>query len=248
MKPFLFMTSVEAVQLTGRKAGSLLELYLCLKEVEASSLYHHTHRFYRDHSFLGPWDRSDFALWASQNLKEEEAGERMGSLDARDYRTLEDLRGALLACLEPLMVDKQRWIRRVPPGLEFHFCKAVSLVLPTGRSARNLEGFLDALEGVDTSCLYHHLIEAPLHYHGEERPLANDFSRWLADSGFPEQARAVAAIDPYHRDLESLREDLLSVFRKDHLKALVRRVLDRAGRHSEGDAAARWLQRWRKGD
>ena len=248
MMPFVFETSVESVQLTGRKAASLMELYQELGEVEGSTLYHHTHRFYRIHSFLGPWDRSDFALWVSQNLKEEAVGERMGAMDPRDYRTLEDLRADLLTILDPLRKDEGRWTRRVPVGLEFHFCKSASIVFPTGHEARTLEDFVHALERVDTACLYHHLIEAPLHYHGPAREYPNDFSQWLANLGFPEPARIVAEIDPYRADLEALREDLLSVFRKDRLKAAARRVVDRLAHHPEGEAAALWLQRWRRGE
>jgi hypothetical protein len=248
MSPFLFMTSVEAVQLTGHKAASLLELYLYLKEAEGSSLYHHTHRFYRAHSFLGSADRSDFALWMANNLKEEAVAERMGALDLRDYRTLEEVRTALLGCMEPLMEDKDRWARRVPPGLEFHFCKSVSLVMPSGHEARNLEEFVFALERVDTSCLYHHLIEAPLHFHGPERAFANDFSQWLSDSGFPEPAQTVAAVDPYEGDLESLRRKLIAVLRPDRFRALAGRALDRLPRNPSGEAAALWLRQWRKGE
>ena len=248
MEPFLFMTSVEAVQLTGHRAGSLLELYLYLKEAEGSSLYHHTHRFYRSHSFLGAADRSDFALWVANNLKEEAVAERMGALDMRDYHTLEEVRAALLACMEPLMEDKERWARRVPPGLEFHFCKSVSLVLPAGYEARNLEEFLKALGKVDASCLYYHLIEAPLHFHGEPREYPNDFSQWLAQAGFPDQAKALAAVDPYQGDLEALRQRLLSVFEGERLRAAARRVADRLPRNSAGEASAAWLRRWRKGE
>lgn len=248
MEPFLFMTSVEAVQLTGHKAGSLLELYLYLKEAEGASLYHHTHRFYRSHSFLGSADRSDFALWVANNLKEEAVAENMGALDLRDYHTLEEVRAALLACMEPLMEDKERWARRVPPGLEFHFCKSVSLVLPAGYEARNLEEFLKALERVDVSSLYYHLIEAPLHFHGEPRQFPNDFSHWLGEGGFPEQAKALAAVDPYEGDLEELRQKLLSVFQSERLKAAARRVVDRLPRNPAGEASAAWLRRWRKGD
>lgn len=248
MEPFVFMTSVESVQLTGRKAASLMELYLGLQTAEGSSLYHHTHRFYRAHSFLGPWDRSDFALWTSQNLKEEAVGERMGAIDLRDYKTLEELRQALLTTLEGLIEDKDRWVRHVPSGLEFHFCKSVSLVFPTGHLARTLEEFVGDLEVVDTSCLYHHLIEAPLHYYGEPKIFPNDFSQWLSDSGFPDQARRVADIDPFRSDLEAIRKDLISVFRRDRFRNVVHKAVGRLPRFPAGEAAAHWLRRWRKGD
>jgi hypothetical protein len=246
MEPFIFMTSVEAIQLTGRKAASLLELYLGLKEAEGACLYHHTHRFYRAHSFLGLLDRSDFADWISQNLKEDVVAERMATLDLRDYQTMEELRPVLLAALETLMEDKHRWTRRVPPGLEFHFCKAVSLVFPTGHQARNLEEFIYALERVDISCIYYHLIEAPLHLHGLTREYANDFSQWLGGLGFTAQARALAEIDPYQDSLESVRQKSISVFLGYPWRAAARRVAERITRDPSGEAAAAWLRRWRE--
>jgi hypothetical protein len=247
MQAFRFMTSVEAVQLTGRRAASLMELYLGLKEVDGACLYHHTHRFYRAHSFLGHSDRSDFALWVGQNLREEAVAESLGSLDLRDYRTLESLRQALLAVLEPFMSDGERWIRRVPPGLEFHFCRSVSLVLDTGYVARDLEEFERALERVDVACLHHHLIEAPLHSQDTERRYPNDFSEWLADLGSDAQARAVAELDPYQGNLEIVRESVLRVLRGGRLNVLAQRVADRLPREPAGEAAADWLRRWRRG-
>lgn len=247
MEAFHFMTSVEAVQLTGRRAASLMELYLGLKEVDGACLYHHTHRFYRAHSFLGPSDRSDFALWVGQNLREETVAESLGSLDLRDYRTLESLRQALLAVLEPWISAGDRWIRRVPPGLEFHFCRSVSLVLHTGHQARNLEEFEQALERVDVSCLHYHLIEAPLHSYGVEKRYPNDLSEWLADAGLEVQARAVAEVDPYQGDLGSVRDQILRAVQGGRLRVLAERVVDRLPRDPAGEAAAEWLRRWRQG-
>jgi hypothetical protein len=246
VEPFLFMTSVQSVQLTGLKAASLGELYQGLQEVDGSSIYHHTHRFYRAFSFLGSQDRSDFSLWVGNNLKEEAVAELMGSLDMRNFHTIRDLRNALLATMEPLQETPDRWSRRVPPGLEFHFCRSTSLVMPAGYQARNLEEFLFALERVDISCLYYHLIEAPLHFESEQ-PFNNDFSLWLAGSlGLEEQARRVADIDPYRFDLETLRDRLVSIFRQDRLKAAVQRVLERVERNPADGAVASWLKRWRK--
>jgi len=248
MEPFVFMTSVEAVQLTGLKAASLAELHEGLQKVDGSSLYYHTHRFYRTHSFLGPWDRSDFALWVGDNLKEAAVSESLGTLDPRDYGTLRELGEDILRALEPLKEQPERWTRRVPPGLEFHFCRAVSLLQPAGYEARDLEEFLHALERVDLASLYYHLIEAPLHYFGPERRFANDFSNWLAvELGMEEQARSVAEIDPYRNDLEAVRKRLLGVFGKDRLKTVVQRALDHVGREPEEEAAALWLRRLRKG-
>ncbi|HVZ79860.1 MAG TPA: DUF5752 family protein [bacterium] len=244
--PFQFMTSVEAVQLTGIKAASLQELYEGLQKVDDASIYHHTHRFYRAHSFLGHSDRSDFALWVAQNLREEAVAERLGALDLRDYPTLSSLREAVFAILEPFREEPDRWARRVPPGLEFHFCRAVSLVLSTGHRASNLEEFVHGLERVDASCIHYHLIEAQLHYHGPDDGFHNDFSQWLLDLGFPEQAEAVAALDPYQGDLENVRKRLVGIVRGNRLRDTFHRIADRLSHDPAGEAASHWLKRWRK--
>ncbi len=247
MNSFLFRSSVESVQLTGLKAASLSELEEGLRRVDETSIYHHTHRFYRSHSFLGPSDRSDFALWVAENLKEAIVAERMGALDLRDYGSIQELREAILTTLDPLREAPERWNRSVPPGLEFHFCRSTSLVLPARYEARNLEEFLFALERVDISCIYFHLIEAPLHLAPAERRFNNDFSQWLSEGlGMQAQAQAVANLDPYRSDLETLRRDLISIFRRDRLKAAVRRVLERIPSQPAGEAATLWLRRFRK--
>jgi Family of unknown function (DUF5752) len=242
MEPFIFKTSVETIQLTDRKAGSLAELEAGLRESDGPTIYHHTHRFYRVHSFLGAWNRSDFALWAANNLKEEAVAERMAALDTRDFPSLEGLKQALLDCLTPLKENPDRWNRRVPQGLEFHFCRSVSLTFPVGYEASNLGQFLQALEHMDLSCLYYHLIEAPLHYHGDPRPYPNDFSNWLAALGLGEEAKALAELDPYRGDLESLRSRALELFRKKGPLAEVKPLAARV----EQEAKAAWLNNWRQ--
>ena len=245
MGAFVFMSSVEAVQLTGRRASSLLELFLGLEASDGAVLYHHTHRFYRSHSFLGPWDRSDFALWVGQALKEEALAERLGAVDPREFQDLSAFKESLLRILGSLLEERARWIRPVPPGLEFHFCRSVSLVFPTGYEARNLEEFAFALARVDLASLYYHMIEAPLHHRDPQGP-PNDLSRWLLEAGFPEKAAAVARVDPYRGDLEGLRADLLRVLRGNTVGSALRHAVERVGREPAGEAAAQWIRHWRE--
>jgi hypothetical protein len=242
---FRFMTSVQAVQLTGVRAGNLAELFAALRDVDGSSVYHHTHRFYRTHSFLGETPLSDFAFWVGENLKEAAVAERMAAVDPRDFATIRELRNALLAAIEPMREMPDRWERRVPPGLEFHFCRSVSLVLPTGREAKNLEEFVEALEHVDTTSLYHHLIEAPLHLDGE-RPYRNDLSDWLASAlGATALADAVAALNPYRKDLEGLRRDLVAIFRPRRFRRMIASAASR--QEPVSGLVSSWLRRWRGG-
>jgi hypothetical protein len=242
---FRFMTSVEAVQLTGVRASSLADLHAGMQQVDGSSIYHHTHRFYRTHSFLGGTPLSDFALWTGEHLQEAALGEEMGALDLRDFASIRELRTALLAKVESVRHAPDRWLRRVPPGLEFHFCRSVSLVLPTGLSARNLEEFVNAVERVDTTSLYHHLIEAPLRAEAG-RVYRNELSEWLA-TALEERnlAEAVAALDPYRGDLEGLRQDLLAIFRPRRVRRTIARVLKR--HEPVSGVVAAWFRRWREG-
>ena len=244
--PFRFMTSVQAVQLTGVKAGNLAEFFVGLHEVDGSSIYHHTHRFYRTHSFLGDTPLSDFAFWVGENLNEAAVSERMAAVDPRDFTTIRELGQALLAAIEPMREMPERWERRVPPGLEFHFCSSVSLVLSAGLVARNVEEFVDALERVDTTCLYHHLIEAPLHGDAA-RPYRNDFSQWLAgELGETQLADAVAALNPYRKDLEGLRQDLVQVFRPRRVRRMLAGIVAR--QEPASGVVGRWLKRLRGED
>jgi len=241
---FVFMTSVQSIQLTGLRAASLADLYSGLSEVDGSSIYHHTHRFYRTHSFLGETPLSDFAFWIGGALQEAAVAEQIASLDLRDFPTLRALRNALLAALEPLREQPNRWNRRVPPGLVFHFCRSVSLILPAGWTARNLEGFTEALERIDTGSLYYHLIEAPLRLESDNSD-RNDFSSWLEHAlDRKDLADSVKALNPYRGDLETMRKDLLAILKPGSARQALQNVLDRQEPASE--VVSSWFRRWRR--
>ena len=241
--PFSFMTSVQSVQLTGRRVATLADLHRGLAEVDGSAIYHHTHRYYRAHSFLGDLPISDFAFWVRENLREPEVAERLSTLDLRDYPSIRALRNALIEAVETVKDAPDRWERRVTPGLEFYFCRSVSLILPTGVSAHDLPSLVDALKRIDTSSLYYHLIEAPLRLQ-ESRLYRNDLSVWL-DTALvrPDLAEALDTMDPYRKNLEGLRADIISLFRPRRL----RRILDNVVKNQpeKPGIVSKWFRRWR---
>jgi hypothetical protein len=247
IKPFVFMSSVESVQLTGLKASSLLELFEGLQQMDDSSIYYHTYRFHRLHSFLNSRIQSDFAWWIGENLKELVLAERIQSMDLRQYHSLAEFRQNLMNLLEPLASQEDRWTRHVPSGLEFYFCRATSIVLETGYEAYNLEDFLHGLLQIDLSSIHYHLIEAPLRITASFQ-FKNDFSNWLSQSLHLDPiAQALEALDPYRSNLETLRQDLLRLFKKETLKHMTQRILARLPRDPQGQAiTAQWLQSWRR--
>lgn len=245
-EPFVFKTSIHAVQLTGLRASNLAELYQGLQNVDGSSVYHHTYRHLRTLHFLPNAYRSDFAQWIAENLKEFSYAERMEALDLREYRTIRDLREALLLILEPGRENAETWTRRVPAGLEFYFCRSTSIVFPIGPKAKNLEEFVSALHRVDAGSLFYHLVEAPLHI-PRDYGQRNDFSAWFENVlGLSDTARVIAELNPYQHDLESIRKSLLDQLCRNPLRQALHRVMSRYAPTENGLPVRTWLSRLRK--
>jgi hypothetical protein len=245
-RPFVFMTSIQAVQLTGLRAQNLAELHAGLTQVDGSSIYHHTYRFLRLLHFLQDVPHSDFAYWIGENLKEEIIAEQIAALDLRDFSSLRDLRTVLLSIIVKAREDAHRWERSVPPGLEFHFCRSTSIVISTGHEAQTLEDFIAGLGRIDVGSLFYHLVEAPLHQAEGSLIQANDFSSWLEGTlGLGEEAHAIARLNPYTWDMETLRGKIIELLGRGKLRSVVEKVL-RHQPESETSAVLRaLLQKWR---
>jgi hypothetical protein len=242
---FVFMTSIQAVQLTGLRATNLRELHAGIQEVDGSSIYHHTYRFLRLLHFLPETTHSDFAFWVGEHLREEALAEQIASLDLRDFNTIRDLRVVLSTILKRAQNDLRRWERPVPAGLEFHFCRSTSIILPTGFQAQTLEDFVDALGRIDVGSLFYHLVEAPLHQE-QGAGFTNDFSQWLErEHGLSEEALAITRLDPYTWDMETLRGKLIELLGRGRLRAVVETVLSRQPESEVSGVVRALLQKWR---
>ncbi|MEW6515495.1 MAG: DUF5752 family protein [candidate division FCPU426 bacterium] len=242
---FHFLTSIQAIGLTGLQAQTLAELYQGLEQVDGSSIYHHTYRFLRSLHFLPDTPRSDFASWLSEKLREEELAEQIAVLDLRAYPTLRDLRQALLAIIGRARNDPRRWTRTAPPGMEFHFGRSTSIVLSTGYEAAGQPELVHALERVDVGSLFFHLVEAPLHQTSPS-PWNNDFSAWLdGQLQLGAEAKAIAALDVYQLDLETIRERMIAILGGKKWQRAFRRALDRPGPSSLSPLVRGWLRRFK---
>lgn len=207
--PFRFATQVNLTQVTTRKARNLPELLQHLKEVPLSVIYHHTHRFLKQHHFLSPEPPNDFAYWAYAGLQEERLAEKLASIDTIQY-TLGTLRDKIVKTIEDHM-GQNKHFRDALPGDEFYFMKSISFVLQTPYEASDLAEFASALKKVSIYSLYHHIFEARLRL---PRGI-NDFSFWL-ESGLGERelAQKIARMDPYTQTLETLRKRIIRMVEK----------------------------------
>ena len=200
------MTKSDLTLLLGRKARNATELCAGLREVPAMSVYFHTHRFLQQHHYLSPEPPNDFAYWATNVLNDDVLGERLASIDIVQFVSIEQIRQRFLSLLEEHLQTAERKID-CPCGEEFHFMSCQTFAFPTPYVATSLREFRDMLPRVSISTIYYHMFDARM------RPELgnNDFSIWIRDSGYPELARAIQALDPYSHTLEGLRKALASL-------------------------------------
>jgi len=221
-KPFVFKTVDTLVELTGLKARNLGELLEILRTVDRSSIYYHTYHLFRQYHFLTPNFPSDFAYWVSEILQEKALGEKLTSLDFRDFGSIEAYRekiaGTIARHLETTSHSNQ-----AKEGLEFHFCSSKSIVFTTGHQARTLEEFERSLRKVDLSSIYYHFIEFRARV---KNPLTNEFSEWLdKELLFPKLAEQIRALDPFAYSLDGIREKILTYLARELYKDRLKNVL-----------------------
>ena len=209
--PFRFYTELRLVQLTGRKARTLRQLLGHLRRVPGSCIFYHTHESLLEHHFEKPVAHNDFAIWVAEALQEDALGEKLAFIDLRDFSTLRELRDAIIGIIENHMTRSSK-VRpqHCPLGEEFHFCRAKSFMMPNGLVARTAEEFFKVLPSISNQSLYFHFVESRLRLGLQ----TNDFSVWLEGCGMPKLAQAINALNPYVRNLDELKADIVSLGQK----------------------------------
>jgi len=213
-EPFEFESRLNLTLLTGIKARDLAELVAHLKVAPGAVIYHHTHHFLVQHQAFSPEPPNDFAYWATSILLEERLGEELAAIDVTRFKSIRELRDALVSVVEAHL-ERVTEVRVAPPGMEFYFMRSVSFVLPTGIYASDLREFRHALEHISLSSLAYHMFDARLRLERGD----NDFSRWIENTlGEPQLASQLRNLDPYTHTEEGLRRSIL--------KAVERRLGD----------------------
>jgi len=214
-EPFHFSTRLPLAELTGLKAATLEQLVGLLKEVPASSIYHHTHRFMQQHQYLSPEPPNDFAYWVSTMLGEERLGERLASIDTIQFPTIQGLREEIVSTIEEYLKERPSAARKFAgEGEELHFVKSVSFILSTPYVANDLKEFIEILKKISLDAIYFHIFEARLRLEKK----SNDFSNWIENSlGDKPLADKISNLDPYTYTLEDLRRQILRILEKELL-------------------------------
>lgn len=207
-EPFHFYTRQNLTYLTGRKARNLQELLAGIKEASSATIYHHTHHYLQQHEFLSPEQPYDFAYWITNVLQDDVLGEKVASIDLRQFFRLHDIKARIIEIIEESIRENSDPNRTVPPGEEFHFMKAQTFVFPTKYIAHNLVEFKECLRSVTIFSIYYHMFESRLRLQQEYC----DFSFWLSTSLSEDRlAREFMRLDPYTQTLENLRQTLIKL-------------------------------------
>lgn len=211
-EPFKFYTRLHLSELTGLRASTLSQLLELVKEVNGSSIYHHTHRFLQQHQYLSPEPPNDFAYWVTEVLGESKLGEKLASIDVIQFSTIRSLREKIASTIEDYLKDNPlAKMRFAGEGEEFHFIKSISFVLPTNYIAYDLKEFVDILSKITIDSIYYHIFEARLRLEKS----TNDFSNWIETSiGDKGLALKISKLDPYTYTLEGLRNKVIDIIKR----------------------------------
>jgi hypothetical protein len=214
--PFWFRECFLMPMPIGRKAVNLRELLQAIQEVDEAVLYFHLLQSRLILSQPEVEYPNDFAIWAAASLQDTRLAEKLSSFDPFEYENLAQVRQAMADIIEEYLWDLPSvpWAR---PGLEFHFCKASTVVIRSEISAANLKDFCRAIQAVGVDSLYYHFFEARWRL---ELRKVDDFSFWI-DTNFdlPQLVEAIRAIDVYFYTLPEIRTTLLKLIHQ-HVEEL----------------------------
>jgi hypothetical protein len=223
VEPFEFMTSSSLVTVTGRRAADVRELLDGIRDVQGSSIYHHSHQAYREWQTFDRPPVHDFGYWTGEVLRERSLGEKLTTVDPTQYDTIRGFREELIRVIE-LHLAGTPSLMRCPPGSEFTFCRSISVISDTGIRAGDIDEFVRAMGRVTNRSLYYHLFEARLRLQRAD----NDFSIWFREQlGKPDLASQISRLDIAVHSLDQIRARLfviLGQYQGISALELVRRV------------------------
>jgi uncharacterized protein DUF5752 len=204
---FEFKAAAHLLFIEREQATNLEELSQSLRTCPDASIFQHTFRTLEEHHYIKEGFSNDFAQWAYTDLREVGLGERLASLDVREFTSLPKLRERLIQIVEEFDAASPK-SRDCSSQRPFYFCSSRVTILPTERSASNLSEFIASLKQVSIHTIQYHFIEARLRRKLE----TNDFSIWLRrDLGLDREAQLLDDIDIYTSTLEGVRRKIIQI-------------------------------------
>lgn len=205
-EPFVFYTTADIVELTGRTARTLTDLRDGIRVVTGSSIFHHTFGALRDRPFAAHRYSSDFARWTAEVLQDWPVAERLAFMDPTEFSSIRELRERILQVIDDRLAEEGETVP-AQTGREFHFSQSISVIYPAGRQARTLSELGEGIRWSSARSLFFHLVEARLRI----GRCTNDLSSWVSDSlDAPILASRLDQLDLLVTSTEDLRQQVLT--------------------------------------
>ena len=205
--PFEFKSAAHLLFIERERASNIAELLKALLACPEESIFQHTFRTLEEHHFIKEGFSNDFAHWAYTELGEVGLGERLASLDVREFTSLAALRERLVQVVQEFGEQNPR-ARERTATTPFYFCSSKTIILATQRNAANLAEFIEGLKQVSLHSVHYHFIEARL----RRRLESNDFSIWLQkELGLEREAALLNQVDIYTSTLEGVRRKITQI-------------------------------------
>lgn len=189
-------------------AINLRELRERLAVCKHDVLYHHFCETPLVPMFDYPDYRNDFAVWVRHILRDDILGERLGIIDPYSFESLEELRASALEIIDEHLSERVM-VPWAPPGHEFYFMEATTVVFDTGKHIAHPHELVGAVSSMTNGSIYFHFLEA------RRRPPIgmDDFSAWLSivGSAWSTYVEAIQSIDFQFYTLGEIRKELVKV-------------------------------------
>src|SRR5580692_5267440 len=121
--PFEFKSAAPLLFIEREQARNLEELLHALKTCPDASIFQHTFRTLEEHHFIKEGFSNDFAQWAYMELREVGLGERLASLDVREFTSLVTLRSRIIGIVEEFASANPK-ARARSAVVPFYFCSS----------------------------------------------------------------------------------------------------------------------------
>lgn len=205
VKPYEIMTCAEIREILNRRAEGEQDLLQGIEEVDASSIYYHTHSYYLHGKYQHDPYPNDFANWVAVHVRDRVLSERLAVVDPWTVADLEALRQQLIAIVEDHL-DALRFSPRSLFGDPFEFLRGHLFALPTGIAVRTREELREAFRVAPPEALYYHFFADAF---GKGRRTGSVVA-WAAEELRDRPlGEALAGVNPYRLHLEQLRSALL---------------------------------------
>lgn len=203
-KPYEIMSCAEIREILNRRASGEQELMDAILDVDASSLYYHTHSYYLAEKYHHDHHPNDFATWASQQVRDRILGERLSVLDLYALKDVEALRAELATIIES-HIDVIGYSPRALLGDPFEFVRSHDVILPTGQVLKSVDDLRRVLPQMTAESMYFHFFKDAFGAGRRVGTLVEWVGTELKEEGL---ARKLGAVNPYKLHMNQLRREV----------------------------------------